>query len=148
MKTCAHLKPGQKGAGRRVVKLGAALLCVRYRYDEKRGVRLKTVEIDVEEKPCTPSSRYRDGGIVAVGVRHRKSSSGGAEGRRVESGTRSQSCGMFPTVLFMELNWWIESFWIKNDVHRWLHDTPGISPEMAPITIHRLINLTRKKFLI
>lgn len=30
---------------------GNALLCVRYRYDEARGVKIKTVEIIVEEKP-------------------------------------------------------------------------------------------------
>jgi hypothetical protein len=33
------------------VKYGGSLLCVRYRFDESRGVRLKTVEIVVEEKP-------------------------------------------------------------------------------------------------
>jgi hypothetical protein len=68
MKSYAHLKPGQKGTRRLVDRYGAALLCVRYRYDEKRGVRLKTVEIIVEEKPHTPSFRYRDTDIVAVMV--------------------------------------------------------------------------------
>ena len=47
-------------------KNGDALLCIRYRYDELRGVRLKTVEIILEEKPCTPSLRYRDTDIVAI----------------------------------------------------------------------------------
>ena len=47
MKTPTHLKPGQKGTRRLVEKYGDALLCVRYRYDEKRGIRLKTVEIIV-----------------------------------------------------------------------------------------------------
>jgi hypothetical protein len=41
MKTRTHLKPGQKGTKRLVEKFGDSLLCVRYRYDEKRGVRLK-----------------------------------------------------------------------------------------------------------
>jgi len=68
MKSYAHLKPGQKGTRRLVDKYGKSLLCVRYRYDEKRGVRLKTVEIIVEEKPCTPSLRYRDTDIVSVMV--------------------------------------------------------------------------------
>ena len=49
-------------------KNGDALLCVRYRYDELRGVRLKTVEVIVEEKPGTPSLRYRDTDMVAVMV--------------------------------------------------------------------------------
>ena len=68
MKSYAHLKPDQKGTRRLVDKYGAALLCVRYRYDEKRGVRLKTVEIVVEEKPCISSFSYRDTDIVAVMV--------------------------------------------------------------------------------
>jgi hypothetical protein len=66
MKSYAHLKPGQKGTRRLVEKYGSSLLCVRYRYDKKRGVRLKTVEIIVEEKPHTPSFRHHDTDIVAV----------------------------------------------------------------------------------
>lgn len=38
MKTHTHLKPGQKGTKRLVEQYGDALLCVRYRYDEVRGV--------------------------------------------------------------------------------------------------------------
>jgi hypothetical protein len=41
---------------------------LRYRYDEKRGVRLKTVEIVVEERPGEHSIRYRDTDIVSVMV--------------------------------------------------------------------------------
>jgi hypothetical protein len=48
MKSYCHLKPGQKGTRRLVEQFGDALLCVRYRYDEKRGVKLKTVEIIVD----------------------------------------------------------------------------------------------------
>jgi len=55
-----------------VEKYGDALLCVRYRYDEIRGVRLKTVEIIVDEKPGTPSMRYRDTDIVAVMVSYKQ----------------------------------------------------------------------------
>ena len=51
MKSYAHLKPGQKGTMRLVKEYGKALLCVRYRYDEARNVKLKTVEIIVDEKP-------------------------------------------------------------------------------------------------
>ena len=50
MKTRKHLKPGQMGTKGLVAQYGDALLCVRYRYDEKRGVQLKTVELIVEEK--------------------------------------------------------------------------------------------------
>jgi hypothetical protein len=42
------------------------LLYVRYRYDENHGVRLKTVEIVVEEKPWQPSLRLRDDELVPV----------------------------------------------------------------------------------
>jgi hypothetical protein len=66
MKSYAHLKPGQKGTRRLVEKYGKSLLCVRYRYDEIRGVRLKTVEIVVEEKAFKPSFRYRDEDVVPV----------------------------------------------------------------------------------
>lgn len=66
MKTYTHLNPGQKGTRRLIEKFGDSLLRVRYRYDEKRGVRLKTVEIIVEERPCTSSFRYRDTDVVAV----------------------------------------------------------------------------------
>jgi hypothetical protein len=49
MKAYAHLKPGQKGTMRLQQKYGDTLLCVRYRYDEIREVKLKTVEIIVDE---------------------------------------------------------------------------------------------------
>jgi hypothetical protein len=66
MKTRTHLKPGQKGTKGLVERFGDSLLCVRYRYDEIRKVRLKTVEIVVEEKAWEPSSRFKDEDIVAV----------------------------------------------------------------------------------
>lgn len=65
MKTQTHLKPGQKGTKSLVEKYGDALVCVRYRYDTARGMRLKTAEIIVDEKPCTPTS-HRDGDIVPL----------------------------------------------------------------------------------
>ena len=67
MKSYGHLKPGQKGTRRLVEKYGDALLCVRYRYDETRGVKLKTVEIVVEERPLS-TPRFRDGDVVPVSV--------------------------------------------------------------------------------
>lgn len=67
MKSYNHLKPGQKGTRRLVEQYGESLVCVRYRYDVKRGVRLKTVEIIVEEKPDR-SPRFKGGDIVPVSV--------------------------------------------------------------------------------
>lgn len=66
MKSYGHLKPGQKGTRKLVEKYGASLLCVRYRYDEIRGGRLKTVEIIVEEKAGKLPLRYRDENTVSV----------------------------------------------------------------------------------
>lgn len=66
MKSRKHLKPGQKGTKRLVEKYGDSLLCVRYRYDEIRGVRLKTVELVVEEKVLTPFLCYQDEDIVKL----------------------------------------------------------------------------------
>jgi hypothetical protein len=68
MKSRLNLKPGQKGTKKLTEKYGNSLLYVRYRYDESRGVRLKTVEIVVEEKPWQPSLRIRDDEIVPVMV--------------------------------------------------------------------------------
>jgi hypothetical protein len=51
MKTHKHLKPGENGTLRLVERFGDALLCIRYRYDAIRDVRIKTAEIIVDEKP-------------------------------------------------------------------------------------------------
>jgi len=68
MKSYCHLKPGQKGTKRLVEQYGEALLCVRYRYDESRRARFKTVEIIVEERPWQPPFRFRDGDIAPIEV--------------------------------------------------------------------------------
>jgi hypothetical protein len=68
MKSHCHLKPGQKGTKRLVEQYGESLLCVRYRYDETRGVRLKTVEIIVEEKAWQPPFCFKDGDIAPITV--------------------------------------------------------------------------------
>ncbi len=68
MKTYTHLKPGQNGTKRLVDQYGDKLLCVRYRYDEIRHVKMKTVEIIVDEKPCKPPLRYQDQDMVEVVV--------------------------------------------------------------------------------
>jgi hypothetical protein len=47
----AHMAPGAKGTRKLFRDYGARLVCVRYRYDEVRRKRLKTVEIVVEEVP-------------------------------------------------------------------------------------------------
>jgi hypothetical protein len=67
MKAYGHLKPGQKGTLRLMERFGAALVCVRYRYDARTGDNLTTAEIIVDRRPRrTP--RYRDTDQVAVAV--------------------------------------------------------------------------------
>lgn len=68
MKTDTHLKPGQKGTKRLVEQFGESLICVRYRKDKSRGIRLKTVEIIVEKKEWKPALGYRDEDIVPLAV--------------------------------------------------------------------------------
>lgn len=70
MTTRLKLKPGEKGTKSLVAEYGDALLCVRYRYDKKNCIRLKTAEIIVEKKPWTPTPhQYRDGTLVPVRIR-------------------------------------------------------------------------------
>ena len=68
MKAYGHLKPGQKGTHRLVAQFGAALVCVRYRYDEDTGENLTTAEIIVNRRPGNRNLRFRDTDMVAVAV--------------------------------------------------------------------------------
>ena len=68
MNSRLNLKPGQKGTKKLVEIYGTSLLYVRYLYDEERGIRLKTVEIVVEEKPWHPTNKLRDDEQVGVFV--------------------------------------------------------------------------------
>lgn len=68
MKSYCHLKPGENGTKRLLEQYGQSLLCVRYRYDRKRRVRVKTVELIVEEKPWNPPFRFKDDDLVKIVV--------------------------------------------------------------------------------
>ena len=70
MRTRVNLKPGQRGTKRLVEQYGAALLCVRYRYDEARGKRLKTIELVVEECDWKPTKAAAT--VVGVQVAFRE----------------------------------------------------------------------------
>jgi hypothetical protein len=67
MKAYGHMKPGQKGTQRLVARFGAALVCVRYRYDERTGKNLTTAEIIVDRRSRS-APRYRDADMVDVAV--------------------------------------------------------------------------------
>jgi hypothetical protein len=51
MQARSKLKPGQKGTRKLVELYGSRLVCVRYRYDEQRRKRFKTVELIGGESP-------------------------------------------------------------------------------------------------
>ena len=55
--------PGQRGAKKLLTHYGDRLVCVRYRYDDKRQKRLKTVELIVAEEDWVapkPSPKNED----------------------------------------------------------------------------------------
>ena len=43
------LAVGEKGTAHEYEKYGDSLICIRYRYNEKKGIRIKTVEL-IEDK--------------------------------------------------------------------------------------------------
>lgn len=75
MKTKLNLKPGQRGTKRLCEKYGDSLVRVRYRYDEIRKKRYKTVELIIEEKdwepdePSVNTGEIRNAETKLVGVR-------------------------------------------------------------------------------
>jgi len=48
------LQPGENGTKQLLKEYGEQLICVRYRYDQTRHKRFKTVELIVEEKDWIP----------------------------------------------------------------------------------------------
>jgi hypothetical protein len=70
MRTRLKLNPGQKGTKRLVAQYGTQLMCVRYRYDEARRKRYKTVELIVETVDWTPGQKRRTQAPVGLKVRY------------------------------------------------------------------------------
>jgi len=69
MKSRLKLLPGQRGTKKLVEIYGDALICVRYRYDDKRHLRVKTVELAVETKDWSPPpAKFSDSEIVSVHI--------------------------------------------------------------------------------
>ncbi|MCP4111252.1 MAG: hypothetical protein GY749_37955 [Desulfobacteraceae bacterium] len=64
-----NLKPGQRGTKKLVDIYGDSLVCVRYRYDEKRKKRLKTVEIIIYESDWEPQKKKSVTDSRIVGIR-------------------------------------------------------------------------------
>lgn len=63
----SKLKPGQKGTHKLLEQYGQRLFCVRYRYDEARKKRYKTVELIVEESDWSPPS-IKAAKLVAIQI--------------------------------------------------------------------------------
>ncbi len=60
------LSPGQRGTRKLVQQYGSQLVCVRYRYDEEKRRRYKTVELIVDEADWTP--RFKPDTIVHLQI--------------------------------------------------------------------------------
>ena len=76
METRLSLAPGQNGTKKLLATYGERLVCVRYRYDAKRRLRHKTVELIVETTPWHPRARNvrrRPDDMVAVRIAYSES---------------------------------------------------------------------------
>ena len=63
------LKPGQKGTMILFAEHSDALVCVRYRYDEQKRMRYKTIELIVEKTPWVqPAPKFSDNDLVFVRI--------------------------------------------------------------------------------
>ena len=69
MKVKCILQPGQAGTKRLVQQYGDNLVCVRYRYDKKRKMVYKTIEIIIDKKPWAgEAEKIADEHIVGIRV--------------------------------------------------------------------------------
>jgi hypothetical protein len=68
MRTRLKLNPGQRGTRKLVAEHGDRLVCVRYRYDETRRKRYKTVELIVDEVEWTPGGPVDPQAVVRIRV--------------------------------------------------------------------------------
>ena len=71
-RTMLTRRAGADGTKRLLREYGARLVAVRYRYDEERGERMKTVEIAVETVKWRPKARRPGGPGNVVHVRLRR----------------------------------------------------------------------------
>jgi hypothetical protein len=72
MRVRLTLPAGAPGTKRLVEEYGERLICVRYRYDEKRRRRLKTAEIVVDDVPWAPSPQAESHQLVYVAIEYRE----------------------------------------------------------------------------
>lgn len=60
MRTKLKLNPGQRGTKKLHREYGEQLVCVRYRYDDQRKQRFKTIELIVDTVPWEPKVHAPD----------------------------------------------------------------------------------------
>jgi hypothetical protein len=65
-RTRLNIQAGKKGTKKLQKKYGERLLCVRYRYDDERMVRRRTVELLEDEKVWRPNPRRQRWVFVRV----------------------------------------------------------------------------------
>jgi hypothetical protein len=70
LRTRLTLKPGRPGTKRLVTQFGDRLVCVRYRYDDERKVRCKTVELIVDEIawPVPVATQHKAEDLVTITI--------------------------------------------------------------------------------
>ena len=84
MKTRRKLLPGQPDTIKLLEQYGEDLVCVRYRYDSQRKIKMKTAEIIVERGPwVVTTKRIPVGRIVSIRIDYGE----------VELGIRVRSAG-------------------------------------------------------
>ena len=61
-------KAGQNGTKKLVSKYGNRLVCIRYRYDEIRKKKYKTIELIIEENDWEPNNKLKKDEVMFVQV--------------------------------------------------------------------------------
>ena len=59
MKVRRILQAGQPGTKKLVKRYGDNMLCVRYRYDEDKMMKYKTIELIIDEKPMPRKTKKK-----------------------------------------------------------------------------------------
>jgi hypothetical protein len=72
MRTLLTRRAGQPGTKKLMREYGRNLICVRYRYDEERGQRIKTVEIVVDRIAWRRRGAVDDGAPVRFRIEARE----------------------------------------------------------------------------
>ncbi len=108
--TRKKLKPGQNGTKKIFSIYGDRLLCVRYRYDAIRQVRLKTIELIVDSIPWIPADEnVPDNTLVDLKIGHTENYSTRKQKLPEDDGTDSKDVGRSPSVKLRSSDSGIES---------------------------------------